>query len=96
MLACPKNRGIRTPYAATVLRLRFPPESTVPAETVSIHGGDWRYESSAVIAGISSFLPMARPGQAFFVTEPHNFITPEDAPWTPDNLSGSLSGPDAG
>jgi len=45
-------------YAATCLRLRLPPESGVPAETVSVQ--PFRWESSAVIAGMPSVLPIAR------------------------------------
>src|ERR1035441_1135256 len=45
-------------YAATVLRLRLPLESGVPAEAVSVQ--PFRWESSAVIAGMPSCFPMAR------------------------------------
>jgi hypothetical protein len=47
-------------YAATFLRLRLPLETGLCGTTVSVHGGDWRYESTAVIAGMLSFFPIAR------------------------------------
>lgn len=47
-------RAVGTRYAAMDFFLRLVPESRLPAETVSVHveGADWRYESSAVIAGM--------------------------------------------
>jgi hypothetical protein len=49
-------------YAATVFFLRLPLETGASGTTVSVRnvGADWRYESKAVIAGMPSFLPMAR------------------------------------
>jgi hypothetical protein len=49
-------------YAATNFFLRLPPETAFSMGTVSVHaaGADWRYESSAVIAGMPSLFPIAR------------------------------------
>ena len=57
---CPKNRQFRTAMRPPFLRLRLPPEFAVAAVAVSVHGADWRCESSAVIAGMPSLFPIAR------------------------------------
>src|ERR1039458_5698671 len=38
------------------------------------------------------FLADSPPGQTFLISKPRNFVTPEDAPWTANNFTGSLSG----
>src|ERR1017187_8840665 len=38
------------------------------------------------------FLPDSPPGQTFLSSKPRSVVTPEDAPWTANNVTGSLSG----
>src|ERR1017187_8740739 len=54
------NGSVPYTYAATVLFLCFGFETGFSTTTVSVHGGDWRYESTAVIAGMPSWWPIAR------------------------------------
>ena len=54
----PKDLQFRTLYAATVFLFRLPPEIGLSGKTVSVQ--PFRWESRAVIAGMPSFLPIAR------------------------------------
>jgi len=52
-------------------------------------------QSEGADIGATQATGASSPGQAFFITEPHDLITPENPLGPSDNFPGSLSGMDS-
>ena len=85
-------------YAATTFFVRLVAEIDLPGNTVSVHpaGAELRYASSAVIAGIPNFVPIALHDNPSRSRSRTTSSRRKDSFRVPDVLPDSLSFTDAG